>query len=184
MIRFNNNISRPVHDPNDPPCDPHTTLCPKLGGRDPQPPGLRPLDSNGKEAFSRMKELPRGGLRRMKMPQEKNGDNTDLKCDFVLCRKFIKTMRKEDITRLEAFEMKVWRGMEKISWTEHISNEVLKLAEEERSLLTIIRTRQRNWMRHIMREDSLQRKIIKGRMEGKRGRGRPRQKLLDGMMRS
>ena len=39
----------------------------------------------------------------------------------------IKTMRKEDITRLEAFEMKVWRRMEKISWTEHISNEVLKL---------------------------------------------------------
>ena len=61
-----------------------------------------------------------------------------------------------------------------------ISNEVLKLVEEERSL--IIRTRQRNWMRHIMRGDSLQREIIKGRMEGKRGRGRPRQKLLDWMM--
>ena len=29
-------------------------------------------------------------------------------------------VRKEDITRLEAFEMKVWRRMEKISWTEHI----------------------------------------------------------------
>src|SRR6218665_3968532 len=51
-------------------------------------------------------------------------------------------MRKENITRLEAFEMKVWRRMEKISWTEHISDEVLKLVEEERSLLTIIRTMQ------------------------------------------
>src|SRR6218665_330479 len=70
----------------------------------------------------------------------------------------------------------------KISWTEHISNEVLKLVEEERSLLTIIRTRQRNWMRHIMRGGSLQREIIKGRMEGKRGRGRQRQTLLDRMM--
>src|SRR6218665_6855 len=59
-------------------------------------------------------------------------------------------MRKVDVTRLEAFEMKVWRWMEKISWTEHISNEVLKLVEEERSLLTIIRTRQRDWMGHIM----------------------------------
>ena len=48
--------------------------------------------------------------------------------------------------------MKVWRRMEKISWTEHISNEVLKLVKEERSLLTIIRTRQRNWMGHIMTE--------------------------------
>src|SRR6218665_1608537 len=58
----------------------------KSGGRDPQPPGLTSLDSNRKEAFSRRKELPRGGLRRMKMPQEKNSENTDLKCDLVLCR--------------------------------------------------------------------------------------------------
>src|SRR6218665_2557729 len=57
-------------------------------------------------------------------------------------------MRNEDITRLEAYEMKVWRRMKKISWIEHISNEVLKLIEEERSQLTIIRTRQRNWMGH------------------------------------
>src|SRR6218665_2939013 len=78
--------------------------------------------------------------------------------------------------------MRIWRRTEKISWTEHISNEVVKLIEEERSLLTIIRTRQRNCMQHIMRGDSLQREIIKGRMEGKRGRGRPRQKLLDWMM--
>jgi len=85
---------------------------------------------------------------------------------------------------LEAFEMRIWRRTEKISWTEHnvISNEVFKLVEEERSLLTIIRTRQRNWMRHIMRGDSLQREIIKGRMEDKRGRRRPRQKLLDWVM--
>ena len=27
-----------------------------------------------------------GGLRSMKMPQEKNRENTDLKCDLVLCR--------------------------------------------------------------------------------------------------
>src|SRR6218665_1392111 len=69
------------------------------------------------------------------------------------------------------------------SWTEHILiEEVLRLVEEERSLLMIIRTRQRNWMEHIMRGDSLQREIIEERMEGKRGRGRPRQKLLDWMM--
>ena len=49
-----------------------------------------------------------------------------------------RTLRKKDITRLEAFEMWIWRRM-KISWTEHISNEeALKLVEKERSLLTII----------------------------------------------
>ena len=75
----------------------------------------------------------------MKMPQEMNGENIDLKCALVYCAETW-TLRKEDITRLEAFEIKVWRRMEKISWIEHISNEVLKLVEEERSLLTIIRT--------------------------------------------
>src|SRR6218665_1264620 len=64
----------------------------------------------------------------------------------------------------------------------HFVLEPLKLVEEERSLLTIIRTRQQKWMGHIMRGDSLQREIIEGRMEDKRGRGRPRQKLLDWMM--
>jgi len=46
----------------------------------------------------------------------------------------------------------------------------------------IIRTRRRNWVGHVMSGDSLQREIIEGRMEVKRGRGKPRQKLLDPMM--
>ena len=40
----------------------------------------------------------------------------------------------------------------------------------------IIRTRQRNWMGHIMTGDSLQREIIEGRMDCKWGRRRPREK--------
>src|SRR6218665_1598635 len=160
LIRYNDS-SRPVHDP----CDPHTNPLPKIWGRDPQPPGLTPLDSNGKEAFSRRNELPMGGLRSMNMPQEKNDENTDLKCDLVLCRNM--DSEKEEHHK-------------KISWTEHISNEVLKLVEEERSLLTIIRTRQRNWMRHIMTGDSIQREIIERRMAGKRGRGRPRKNYWTG----
>src|SRR6218665_346095 len=88
MIRYTN-ISRPVHNPNDPPAtlpaSPTRPPPPKYWGRGPQLPGLTPLDSNGKEPFSRRNELPRGGLRSMKMPQEKNGENTDLTCDLVLC---------------------------------------------------------------------------------------------------
>ena len=38
-------------------------------------------------------------------------------------------------------------------------------------------TRQKNWIGHILRGNSIQRKIMEGRMEGKRGRERPRQKL-------
>src|SRR6218665_3587464 len=50
------------HDPSTTPTTPLRPslrpLCPKSRGHDPQPPGLTALDSNGKEAFSRRKELP------------------------------------------------------------------------------------------------------------------------------
>ena len=57
---------------------------------------------------------------------------------------------------------------------------LLTMVEKERSLLMIIRMRQRNWMEHTMRGDSLQREIIEGSMEGKRERGRPRQNYWTG----
>src|SRR6218665_3321720 len=73
--------------------------------------------------------------------------------------------------------------MERISWTEHRTNEeVLNKTEEKLSLMDIIRTRQENWIGHILRDNSLEREIIEGRVERKRGRGRPRQKLMDWMM--
>jgi len=48
--------------------------------------------------------------------------------------------------------------------------------------MDIIRTRQKNWIGHILRGNSLQREIVEGRMERKRGRGSPRQNLVDWMM--
>src|ERR1700733_5801280 len=92
-------------------------------------------------------------------------------------------MKKEDSKILKAFEMWIWWRMEKISWTKHVTNEeVLNLVVEKRSLVDIEKTRQRNWIGHLLRGDSLQRDIVEGRLEGKRSRGIPRQKLLDWMM--
>ena len=54
---------------------------------------------------------------------------------------------------------------------------ILKEVEEKRSLTDIIRTRQKNWIGHIIRDDSLQREIMEGRMVGKTGRERPRHSL-------
>jgi len=135
-------------------------------------------NSNGKRGLFQEERTTKGMIE--KMSQERMV-KTMIWSVTVYCAETW-TLRKEDITGLEAFEMWIWHRMEKISWTEHISyEEVLKL-EEERSLLTTIRTRQRNWMEHIMRGDSLQGEIIEGRMEGKREWGRPRKKLLDWMM--
>jgi hypothetical protein len=41
------------------------------------------------------------------------------------------TLRTVDQKRLESFEMWCWRGMEKISWTDHVRNEDVLLRVKE-----------------------------------------------------
>ena len=90
---------------------------------------------------------------------------------------------EDDISRLEAFEMRIWRKMEKISWRDHKTNmQVLLMVEEQRSLMNAIRVRQRNLIGHILRGNSLLRTALEGKMEGKRTRGKPRIKMLDRIM--
>src|SRR6218665_1469004 len=70
----------------------------------------------------------------------------------ALCGAETLTMRKEDFKRIEGFEMWIWRRTERISWTEHRTNEeILKKVEENRSLMDKIRTRQKNWIGPILR---------------------------------
>ena len=41
------------------------------------------------------------------------------------------TMRKQDIRRLETFEIWVWKRMERVSWMEHRTNEeILQMMDE------------------------------------------------------
>ena len=66
------------------------------------------------------------------------------------------TVRNDDTKRLEAFEMWIWLKIEKISWTEHVTNDqVLTMVRKQRSLMDTIRKRQRNWIGH-----NTQRKFI------------------------
>src|SRR5678816_2627402 len=132
----------------------------------------------GKDAFMKRGELLRGGLNKsLKKRLVKT-----LVWSVALYGSETWTIRKEEIKKLEAFEMWIWRRMEKVSWTKHITNdEVLQMVDEKRSLITTIRERQKNWVGHILRGDSLLKEIIEGRMEGKRGRGRPRQMMLGWM---
>ena len=70
--------------------------------------------------------------------------------------------------------------MEKIPWTAHVSNEeVLTKVREMRQLLQKVVIRQKNWIGHMLRGDELLRKVIEGKMEGKRTRGRKRKGMLD-----
>jgi len=69
--------------------------------------------------------------------------------------------KKEDIRRLLAFEMWVWRRMEKINWRDMKTNEeVLQLVQEKLSLMDLNWRRKKNWTGHILRGESLLREVI------------------------
>src|SRR6218665_1243138 len=90
------------------------------------------------------------------------------------------TYRKEDIRRLEAFEMWVWRRMKKVSWRDMKTNEeVLQLVQETRSLMDMIWRRKKNWIGYILRGESLLKEVIEGLMIGKRPRGSKRLGMLN-----
>ena len=90
------------------------------------------------------------------------------------------TISKTSQQRLEAFEVWALRRMLRISWTRHVTNkEVLRLADTKKSLFQTVKQRKLSFFGHIMRHDSLQRNLLEGMVEGKRGRGRPRLQWSD-----
>jgi hypothetical protein len=54
------------------------------------------------------------------------------------------TLRAVDQEHLECFEMWCWRGMGKISWTDHVMKDVLLRVKEQRNILHKIRKRKAN----------------------------------------
>ena len=92
------------------------------------------------------------------------------------------TINKQIQKKLEAVEMWFLRRMLRIPWTAKKTNqEVLKEAVTERSLLNRIRKRQATFFGHVMRRERMEYDITTGMLEGNRSRGRPREKMLDGL---
>ncbi|KDR09341.1 hypothetical protein L798_15108, partial [Zootermopsis nevadensis] len=91
------------------------------------------------------------------------------------------TLRKKEQKYLESFEMWCWRRIEKIRWTDRVTNEeVLRRVNEQRNILqAITRRKANNWLGHIMRRNGLLSDIIEGQVEGKRGLGRRLIQLTD-----
>ena len=74
--------------------------------------------------------------------------------------------------------------MEKISWADHVRNEVVvRRVKEQRNILHEIRKRKANWIGHILRRNCLLQQVIEGKIKGGievTGRQeRRRRKLLD-----
>jgi len=76
------------------------------------------------------------------------------------------TLRATDQERMESFEMWCWRRMEKISWTDHVRNEVLLRVNEQGNILNKIRKRKANWIGHILRRNCLLQQVIEGKTKG------------------
>ena len=93
------------------------------------------------------------------------------------------TISKQAQKKLEAVEMWFLRRMMKISWMAKKSNDtVLKEAHTSRALVNKIRTRQTTFFGHVMRREKLEHLITTGMMEGKRSRGKQREKMTDGLV--
>ena len=72
--------------------------------------------------------------------------------------------------------------MEKIKWSENVTNEeVLYRIGENRTLLNIIQRRKANWIGHILRRNCLLHDAIEGKIMDVKVVGRRRTQLLDGL---
>lgn len=92
------------------------------------------------------------------------------------------TISKIMKAKLEAAEIWFYRRMLKIGWTEKKTNiEVMQKAGVKRNLLSTIVARQMEFFGHVMRREGLEKIVTTGKIEGKRDRGRQRQKYLDGL---
>ena len=73
--------------------------------------------------------------------------------------------------------------MEKISWTNHVRNEVFLRIKEQKNILNELSKRKANWIGHILRRNCLLQRVIEGKIKGGRKvtgrRERRRRKLLD-----
>jgi hypothetical protein len=101
-----------------------------------------------------------------------------------LCGAKTWTLPEVDQKYLKSFEMRCWRRMEKMSWTDRVRNrEVLQRDKEERNILHIIKRRKANWIGHILHRNYLLKHVaeekLEGRMEMTGRRGRRRKQLLD-----
>ncbi|GFR62471.1 UDP-glucuronosyltransferase 2A1-like [Elysia marginata] len=83
---------------------------------------------------------------------------------------------------LGATEMCFLRRMMRIPWTAKKTNEeILTEAQTTRQLMTKIQKRQAKFVGHVIRRNQLEHLVTTGKFDGKRGRGRPREKMLDSL---
>ena len=95
----------------------------------------------------------------------------------------IRTVKKAECRRIDAFELWCWRRLLRVPWTARRSNQpVLKEISPGISLEGMMPKLKLQYFGHLMRRvDSLGKDSDAGRDWGRRRRGRPRMRWLDGI---
>lgn len=90
------------------------------------------------------------------------------------------TLKSEEKRRIQAFENWCWRRMLRISWKEKKTNEsIQKRLEITTFLLDKMAKQKLTYFGHVMRAMGMEKIVMLGVMEGKRGKGRPKKRWLD-----
>ena len=92
------------------------------------------------------------------------------------------TIRKAE-HQIDAFELWCWRRLLRVSWTARRPNQsILKEIYPEYSLEGLMLKLKLQYFGHLMqRTDSLEKTLMLGKIEGRRGRGQQRMRWLDGI---
>ena len=96
------------------------------------------------------------------------------------------TIKKAEHRRIDAFELWCWRRLLRVSWIARRSNQsILKEINPGSSLEGMMLKLKLQYFGHLMRRvDSLEKTLVLGEIGGRRKRGRPRMRWLDGIMNS
>ena len=93
-------------------------------------------------------------------------------------------MKKAERWRIDAFELWCWRRLLRVPWTARRSNQsILKEISPGISLEGMVLKLKLQYFGHLMRRvDSLEKTLMLGGIGGRRRRGWPRMRWLDGIM--
>ena len=97
------------------------------------------------------------------------------------CEKW--TIKKAEHQRIDAFELWCWRRLLRVPWTARRYNQsILKDISPRCSLEGLMWKLKLQYFGHLMRRnDSLEKTLMLGKIEGRRRRGRQRMRWLDGI---
>ena len=93
------------------------------------------------------------------------------------------TIKKAECGRIDAFELRCWKRLLRVPWAARRSNQsILKEISPEYLLEGLMLKLKLQYFGHLMRRtDSFEKTLMLGKIEGRRRRGRPRMRWLDGI---